>query len=417
MKNFPHQINQLPRLNDALGVFVALIDGARDVDDDGVVGDALARARVYTFRNTSGRSVETLLRAEHRKDPDSQGTRTSARELRRFFRMLGFITRDDNDVWHAETSARTLLSLTKPVDRPQMHELWRRSLLDLALKDDSGTSHPYRILLRLVANLPGMPKPYSGLGLEAKDDSAGEFARITAIASRANPIKTMDELAGKHMARNSIKILPSLAEQLGDIVDVKGRLTITSRVADVLFDVRPADNPEDAVRSLARRPFVPRRRQIGGSRRGAARSGVSTRRYDPDLIGARFDAHEDCLDRFSQKFPRKLEQLQAVYDLLIVGRNKALLLVEAKTIRNDERSQVRIGLGQLYYYEHFDVEPLYPKQKIYRLLLTDRPVSADLCDFLTRCKVGVAWVTDRGMVQGSKLGLNQLKYFGIGRRF
>src|SRR5205807_1608359 len=135
-----------------------------------------------------------------------------------------------------EKSARTLLSLTKPADQPQMHELWRRSLLDLALEDDSGTSHPYRILLRLVANLPGMPKPYSGLCLEAEDDRAAEFARIMAIASRPNPIKTMDKLAGEHMARNSIKILPSLAEQLGDIVDVSGRLTISSRVADVLFD-------------------------------------------------------------------------------------------------------------------------------------------------------------------------------------
>lgn len=415
MKNFPHQINQLPRLNDALGVFVALIGRARDVDDDGVVGDALGRARVYTFRNASNRSVRELLISEHSKNRGSQGTRACARDLRRFFRLLGFMTQDDSDTWHAEKSARTLLSLTKPADRPQMHELWRRSLLELALEDDSGTSHPYRILLRLVAKLPGMPKPYSGLCLEAKDDSAAEFGRIMAIASRTNPIKTMDEVAGEHMARNSIKILPSLAEQLGDIVDVSGGLTITSRVADVLFDARPTDRPEDAVRNLARRPFVPRRRQIGGSRRGLARSRISVRRYDPDLIGARFDAHEDCLDRFSQKFPATAEQLQAVYDLLIVGRDKAVLLVEAKTIRNDERAQVRTGLGQLYYYEHFDVAPLYPNQRVCRLLLTDRPVSADLCEFLTRREVGVVWITDERVAQGSKLGLNHLKQFGVSR--
>jgi hypothetical protein len=225
----------------------------------------------------------------------------------------------------------------------------------------------------------------------------------------------MDELASEHMARNSIKILPSLAEQLGDIVDVSGGLTITSRVADVLFEARPTDRPEDAVRNLARRPFVPRRRQIGGSRRGLARSRISVRRYDPDLIGARFDAHEDCLDRFSQKFPATAEQLQAVYDLLIVGRDKAVLLVEAKTIRNDERAQVRTGLGQLYYYEHFDVAPLYPNQRVCRLLLTDRPVSADLCEFLTQREVGVVWITDERVAQGSKLGLNHLKQFGVSR--
>jgi hypothetical protein len=416
MKNFPHQINQLPKLNDALGVLVALIDGARDVDDDGVVGDALARARVYTFRKPRSRSIKTLLTAEHRKDRGSQGTRTCARDLRRFFRLLEFIARDEAGVWRIANTARTLLTLKRSTDEPRMHELWRQRLLDLALEDGGHISHPYRILLRLVAEVPDLPKPYSGLCLEASDDSAAEFARIRSIASQLNPTKTMHDLAGAHMARDSIKILPSLAEQLGDIVNVRGRLTISSRVADVLFDARPIDRPQDAVRNLARRPFVPRRRQVGGSRRrGAAHSGVSIRRYDPDLIGARFDAHEDCLDRFSRKFPRRLEQLQAVYDLLIVGRNKALLLVEAKTIRNDERSQVRIGLGQLYYYEHFDVAPLYPKHQTLRLLLTDRPVSADLCNFLSQCEVGVVWITDEGIVQGSKLGLNQVKHFGIRR--
>lgn len=51
MKNFPHQINQLPRLTNALGVYVRLIEKKHDVDDDEVAGDALARAGVYTFGN------------------------------------------------------------------------------------------------------------------------------------------------------------------------------------------------------------------------------------------------------------------------------------------------------------------------------------------------------------------------------
>ena len=67
MKNFPHQINQLPRLRRALQVFVRLIDARESVIDDGVVGDALADAGVYTFRNAGDRSTDELLRAEHRK--------------------------------------------------------------------------------------------------------------------------------------------------------------------------------------------------------------------------------------------------------------------------------------------------------------------------------------------------------------
>jgi hypothetical protein len=99
---------------------------------------------------------------------------------------------------------------------------------------------------------------------------------------------------------------------------------------------------------------------------------------------------------------------------LIVGGGNVLLLVEAKTIRDDERAQVRTGLGQLYYYEHFEVKPLYPDREICRLLLTDRPVSADLCEFLTQCAVGVVWIAEDTVVGGTELGLRQLEQFGVG---
>ena len=347
MKNFPHQINQLPRLNEAVAVFARLIDEGRNIDDDGIVGDALARAGVYTFRNASRKSVETLLASEHRKPRGSQGTRTCARDLRRFFRLLGFITRRDDSAWHVEEQARNLLALTLPADQARIHELWRRALLDMRLGDERGRiSRPYRILLRLVAELPGISKPYSGLCLESADDSAAEFDRIVSVASRPNPTATMDELAGAHMARDSIKILPSLAEQLGDI------MTISPRVADTLLDSRFVIAADEAMRNLTRRRFVPRRRAVGGARRGQ-RSGRSlVRKYDPDLVGERFDAHEDCLDRFSEKFPAAVERFHAIYDLLLVRHGAALLLVEAKTIRGDERLQVRTALGQLYFYEY-----------------------------------------------------------------
>jgi hypothetical protein len=89
MKNFPHQINQISRLTKALSVFNDLIQGGANIQDDGVVGDAFAKAGVYTFREQQNRTVEDLLAEEHRKDIGSQGTRTCARELRRFFSLLG----------------------------------------------------------------------------------------------------------------------------------------------------------------------------------------------------------------------------------------------------------------------------------------------------------------------------------------
>lgn len=413
MKNFPHQINQLPKLIDGLRVFVGVIDRSENVDDDGVVGDALARSGVYTFRNAAGQPVERLLASEHLKPRGSQGTRTCARDLRRFFGLLGFIWRDEESAsWRVSDQARELLRLTRPVDEPRAHELWRSALLQLSLADERGTSHPYRILLRLVAELPDLPKPYSGLCLEVRDDSDSEFRRIRRIASRPNATVTMDQLTGAHMARDSIKILPSLAEQVGDIINSGGLLKISSRVGDTLLQLGQAVGVEEAVRNLVRRQFIPRHRRTGGPRRRGRRARSSVRRYDPDLVGERFDAHEDCLDNLSEKFPATIEKLHATYDLLIVGA-RALLLVEAKTIRDDERLQARLALGQLYFYEHFDIRPLYPDLEVLKLLLTDRPISDDVCEFLTRYEVGVAWIDRNGVVGGTELGLRQLEQFGV----
>lgn len=412
MKNIPHQINQLRGLNAAIEVFVDLFDGGQVLGDDGIVGNALARSGVYKFRRAGNRPTGQLLTEEHRKPIGSQGTRTAARDFRRFFRWLGFISLTEEGAWTVGDSARALLSLGSPTDAPRMRELWRKALLDLTVQDARGTSHPYRILLRLVAELPGLPKPYSGLCLEAADDSAAEFARIAAIAEKPNPTATMIAVAGKHMARNSIKILPPLSIQLGDIIDATGSLSIAGRVSDALFDPGRTRRREAAIRHLVRRPFSPRRRLTRGRRRRGD-SGVTTRRYDPDLIGARFNDHEDCLDRFSDLFPEQINRFEAIYDLLIVANDSALL-VEAKTIRNDDRAQVRTAVGQLFYYEHFEVSPIYPNHNITKLLLTDRALAGEVCEFLAEYEIGVIWIPVGADLGGSQLGLRYLKQFGVG---
>ena len=411
MKNFPHQINQLPRLNAALRIIADLIDAGESVDDQGVVGDALARSGVYTFRKATGSHIDALLASEHQKGIGSQGTRAAARDLRRFFRLLDFIRRNENDTWSVTTAGRALLRAATKGNSPRMRELWRKALLDIALEDAQRTSHPYQILLRLVAAVPGLPKPYSGLCLEAADDSPAEFSRILRIASEPNPAVTMIGLAGEHKARNSTKILPSLAVQLGDLVDRAGQLTIASPVADALFDPGRRQTAKLAIRNLVRRPFKPRRRSSNGKRR-QSESGITTRRYDPDLIGARFNGHEDCLDRLNKLLPPDMERFEASYDLLVTANRKALL-VEAKTIRNDERTQVRTAIGQLYYYQHFDVAPLFPDHLIMRVLLTDKRLADDVNEFLTACDIGVIWLPPDGKLGGTTIGLRQLKQFGV----
>jgi len=88
------------------------------------------------------------------------------------------------------------------------------------------------------------------------------------------------------------------------------------------------------------------------------------------------------------------------------------MLVEAKTIRNDARRQVRVALGQIFYYEYFDVAPLHPDKEILRLVLTDEQISTDLQKFLTKHQIGVVWILKDETLGGSELGLTHLRNLG-----
>lgn len=410
MKNFPHQINQLPKLTEAITVFARLIERGADVADDGVVGDALAQAGVYTFRLPGNQSVAALLQKEHAKPFASQGTRTCARELRRFFSLLGFLQPSVEATFTLAPSARSILAFTRPEDREPAHDVWRQALLNLMLEDDTGSSHPYRILLRLTAAMQNLPKPYAGLCFEAKDDSENEFRRIRRIAAHPNPTSTMNALDGATMARNSIKILPSLAKQLGDLVEAKNHLRLSDRIADQLgYSPGRAVDP-GTIQNLVRRPFAPRRRRTGGTRRRAQGPRQVVRVVDPDQVGERYNAHEDLLDRFSRMLPAGTCPAHAVYDLLVTG-TEAVLLVEAKTIRNDAPRQVRAALGQLFFYEYFDVSPLHPGKTVLRLVLTDHPIAPDLQAFLTKNQIGALWLPEQATMGGTLTGLAHLGQF------
>jgi hypothetical protein len=410
MKNFPHQINQLPRLTNALEVFARLIRDAANANDDGVVGDALARARVYTFRNEKG-SVESLLNAEHRKPHGSQGTRTCARDLRRFFHLLNFIMPVAEQRLEITPLAGSLLVLHEAGAAAEMKDIWRQALWNLALEDETGCSHPYRLLMRLVAEKPGLPKPYAGLCLEARDDSEEEFARIIEIAGHANPRETMDALATAHMAKNAVKILPSIAEQLGDLREDHDFFYPSERVTAALPENATGHVSAADIQQALRQPSAPRVREPGNARRAPAASGPITRSYDPDILAGRTNAHDACLDRLCGLFPARIARLEADYDLLLLDARHALI-VEAKTIRSDARIQVRLGLGQILYYEYFDVIPGFRDKTILRLVLTDRPIPEDLQAFLAAHRIGVVWLPEGGGIGGSAMGLQHLRTLG-----
>jgi hypothetical protein len=406
VKNFPHQVNRIDRFTLGLGVFARLASEGADLRDDGVVGDALARAGAYTFRGSQAGTVEDRLVAEHAKSPSDQGTRTMARELRRTFEGLDFLAIGGGSLRPTADAAR-LLDLQADPASSEAHSIWRRAFHDLAITDASGTSHPYEIMLRLVGERPGIPKGLLGLALEAEDDSEAEFQRLLSLVDQNEATPAWDGLAISVARRaNSVKILPAVAEQLGELVTVDGAAFIS--LPDP-FEPRQEKRRRSAGAIRSRRRRYERNRSRG---KRPTTGHQTTRSYDPDLSAVRYHAHEECLSAFDAMLEASLDRWEGDYDL-VADDGSALLLVEVKTIRNDADNQVRLGLGQLLYYEHFDVHPDWPTTDVNRLLVVDGEIDAELENFLDIHQVGLAIRAPDGTWRGTPRARQQLAQFGV----
>jgi hypothetical protein len=407
VKNFPHQVNKLKRFAGGLRVFAELRDGGADLADDGVVGDALARAGVYTFRDEyDPANIEELLEEEHAKPASNQGTRTMARELRRTFLLLGLIS-ETAAGFEVSDEARSLITLEHDPLSPEARAMWQAAFRELELTDESGTSHPYELMLRLVGERPGIETALLGLALEPTNDSEAEFRRVLDLVDRDSGDPAWDRLGvSVHQRRNSVKILPAVARQLGDIEvhDQRAYLSLPDPTA-----------PRAERERRQRRVIRSRRRRYDRNRSRGRRpqtSGTTLRTYDPDLLAARYAAHEACLAAFDALLSEGFVRWEGDFDLLVVDEAD-LLLAEVKTIRLDAHAQTRVGLGQLLYYEFFDIRPEWPDLPIHRLVVLDAPIDDELIGFLDQHEVGVVWRVGEAAWDATDRARAQLRHFGV----
>lgn len=213
MKNFPHQFNDLTKLYNALEVIQELAKQSIPLTDENF-GEMLTRSEIYTYRDKS-LTVEKYLANEKLKPLANRGYLTVARDIRRFFELLDFIEIDENKTVKLKPLAHRLL---EEDSNDKKRELWKKGFLQLKLSSSDGrTSHPYLILLRLIENKKKIETAKLMLALEAEDDTEEEFNRILDLSERSIP--EIIEYIGttESMARNAVKILPGIAQQLGDI--------------------------------------------------------------------------------------------------------------------------------------------------------------------------------------------------------
>ncbi len=215
MHNFPHQISSLDKFFSALEVFKSVVDETGDLGDDGVVGTALAKAGVYAFRGDL--TLAANLKLERAKPRPNRGTEAAARDHRRFFLLSQLIEKNNSPSRYGLTAAAQGL-LASPAGSTRV-AAWRNAMTSLKLETGPNSHvHPYRVMVRLVSTFPGIEKRKLLLALEANDDTNDEFNRISTLAQLTFPTLLTSLNITDHSAANAVKILPSIAQQLGDIV-------------------------------------------------------------------------------------------------------------------------------------------------------------------------------------------------------
>ena len=430
MKGFPNQVAELTKIATGIGVLAELVDAGENARDDGVFGPALVRAGVAGTGHAP-RPVEDYIRQQLALPAGNQSFRTTARGLRQLYRLMDLIDDAGATVEITPTGRQAASFAGAAFDRAQV-EFWRRVIRNLTHEDPRGSSHPYQVLLRLVARVPGVTRAKCALALEARNDSAEELDRVVALAG-------LDEAAiiasiGVSRANwdNAKKVLPRFAEQLEDVV----RAGQTYVIADApgRADAGPAHAPAAPVRA----PGVGRPRATGG-----IRAPRTSREVTPNTIGVAGTGEESDEVQIAPELDpaaaaaaitlraRRLRRhnllvrelalrlaacgarlLEDPFDILAVVEASGLL-VEVKSLdgsAEDERERVRDALSQLLYYEVFVVPPVAADAQIQKVACFESRISRDHSAFLNGHGIAVIWPDGEGFA-GDQLAVDTLRRY------
>lgn len=394
MKNFPHQFNDLGKLYSALGIIRELIEEETPLKDDNF-GELLTRRGVYTYRDTS-LSIDQFLAQEESKPASNRGYLTVARDIRRLFQLLGFLILHENKSGELTPTAIELLT----TDDPNMqNKLWKNAFMQLSLEGTDGEiSHPYRILLKLVRDKQGIETKKLMLALEAENDSSEEYERILALSNQSFDNIIESTGTSESMARNAVKILPGIAEQLGDIIrsgnnsSPVGEVVITED--DITTIIPPASTNNEGI------PYSQYRTVTSDNiARDPIFNAVSQASVDlTESIRIRQDRlakHQEIVRKISVICEQNNFNLyEGKFDCLST-QDESALLFEVKTILDspsDQEKQTIKGVGQLKYYKFSIVSKQMNYSNIKEFLVYSQKPSDAFIEFCNAENITVLWV-------------------------
>lgn len=397
LRNFPHQINQLEKLHAALAACAGLLETGSNPLDDGELGYACARARVYAFRGLAAPSAEEIERriaAEKRKKTSDQGPRTFARDLRRTLQLMGLLEIQDGTAAISPIGQRLLQFDPGSVDAEYI-TLWREAILRITLaptEDHPNALRPAPVMLRIVQEFPDIEKRWLALAFEAGDGSDAEYRRIRALIVADDFTRAMRQIgASEFQSANAVKIIPALLDQVGLIRIDESRCRITAEGENITAG---------RTRTVVSRQGAGRRRRRAGSLEANVTRPediiippVAGRR-EPDreamiaalaALEARTREHQELLRKLvaSLRNVTDMRQTRDRFDLFAKSsvRDEGLLF-EVKAGDNF-LLQGRLALGQLCLYEHFDVRPgLGQGPRIVKVAVFDGEPGQDVREFL-----------------------------------
>ena len=388
MKNFPHQFNDLTKLFNALAVAKELVRNEIPLTDENF-GEQLTRQEIYTYRDNA-LSIDEFLAREQNKPASNQGYLTVSRDIRRFFELLGFIKVFPDKTARLSPAANQLLKTTMENIR---RELWKNSLLQLGLEGTDGeVSHPYRILLKIVNTFPGIETSKLMLALEAENDSEEEFERISNLSQRTIEQIITDTGTTESMAANAVKILPGIAEQLGDIERTInraypiGQLVITED--EITTEEQPARRERANFREtnsgeIARNPNLNIISSVTIDYSEAIRLRQRRLTEHQEIVRLLAVVNESC----------GFQLLEGKFDCLAIKSDTALLY-EVKTIlasASDEEKQTVKGVGQLKYYKYSIVQRQMGYANIKEVIVFSSKPDLGIIEFCLAENILVVW--------------------------
>jgi hypothetical protein len=419
MKGFPNQISDLEKLTRALHVAAELLKNGKNVRSDEVFGEALVRSGVAGTGHKA-MPIDDYLTEQKKKPASNRSFQTTARLLRELFRVLDLV-RDNGNQLYLTPAGEQILAQNEHGMTPKPLPAWRTVIHSMSHHGGyGGVSHPYQVLLRLLAKRPGLARAKCALALEAKDDSSDELDRIVSL-SDLDEVEIRKQIGStKSNWDNAKKILPSFAEQLGDATKSGQHMYLSSSPGEFVARTMKCEEDPGGF-SLKDRPPKPRSaRQVGVDT--IARAGtledydeIDFEASDSNTVQTRAKRRAILLDRLKRHnlIVQRLadvchgngaELYEDPFDCLACFEGRSLL-VEVKSLDGseaDERNRVREALSQLLYYEAFVTSPYVDNRTVLKIALFESKISADHSAWLEASDILTLWLQNDSFVGNSE---------------